>query len=145
MGIWSRLFGKAPATSDSRAAASEVIRMPGPGLFSLEAVGESKYQVALEQICGGRSSDGADVLTEATLVYEDSNPYDSQAIRVDISGQTVAYLSRDHARQFRRQMAQLGNARCPVICAARIRGGWDRGDGDRGNYGVRLDIATLRP
>jgi hypothetical protein len=122
----------------------DAVRLPGLGLFSLEAVGESNYQAALDRICGGRSFDGADLLTEATLVHEDTNPYDSQAVRVDISGKTVGYLSRKHARQFRREMAKAGNSGRDAVCAARVRGGWDRGSDDRGSFGVRLDIAILR-
>jgi hypothetical protein len=146
MGIWSRLFGTPRSASNPRPADSpaDLVRLAGPHLFSLEAVGESNYQATLDRICGGRSFDGADVLTEATLIYEDTNPYDSQAIRVAINGQTVGYLSRAHARQYRREMAKAGNAGRTAVCAARIRGGWDRGGDDRGSYGVRLDIAMLR-
>lgn len=143
MGFWSRLFGP-PSAPMAQASAPNAIRLPGPGLFSLEAVGESKYQAALARICGGVTADGVDLLTEATLIHEDANPYDSQAVRVDINGKTVGYLSRTHARQFRREMAKAGNTGCDAICAARIRGGWDRGTDDRGSFGVRLDVAVLR-
>lgn len=143
MGFWSRLFGS-PSDAVTRLPTSDAVRLPGLGLFSLEAVGESHYQAALDRICGGRSFDGADLLTEATLVHEDTNPYDSHAVRVDIGGETVGYLSRKHARQFRREMAKAGNSGRNAICAARVRGGWDRGRDDRGSFGVRLDIAIPR-
>lgn len=145
MGLLARLFGVSqdPKTAPSSPPGVQTLRLPGPGLFSLQAVGESNYQGALERICGGRSYDGADLLVDATLVQEDTNPYDPQAVRVDIDGETVAYLSRVHAGIYRRQMVHAGHAGRVAICAARIRGGWDRGEDDRGSFGVRLDVAVL--
>ena len=145
MGLLSRLFGvsQAPRPIPPSGPAAQSLRLPGPGLFSLQAVGESNYQEALEQICGGRSYDGADLLVDATLVHEDTNPYDPEAVRVDIAGETVGYLSRAHAGVYRRQMVQAGHAGRVAVCAARIRGGWDRGEDDCGNFGVRLDVAVL--
>jgi hypothetical protein len=29
----------------------------------------------------------------------------------------------------------------PVMCDAKIVGGWDRGDGDEGHYGVTLSLS----
>ena len=120
------------------------LRLPGLGVFSLETVGESHYQAALERIVGERTPEGVDKAVDASLVHEDANPYDSQAVRVDIAGVTVGYLSRAHAREYRRQMANAGHAGVTAICAARIRGGWDRGEDDRGSYGVRLDVVITR-
>jgi hypothetical protein len=144
MGLLSRLFGVSQPTPLVPPVRTEALRLPGPDLFSLEIVGESNYQSALDHLCGGRTHDGANLLMEATLVYEDTNPFDDQAIRIDIDGHTVGYLSRAHARQYRREMAAAGNSGRIATCAARIRGGWDRGPGDRGSYGVRLDVAVVR-
>ena len=77
---------------------------------------------------------------EAQLVLENDNPHDSMAVRVDIQGQTVGYLSREHARQYRRQLERAGYPSTDAYCNARIRGGWDRGEGDQGQYGVFLDL-----
>ena len=107
--------------------------------FALPIVGESKYQPALEAICGGRDEDGTDKVVDAVLVLEDSNPYDPQAVRVDIAGRTVGYLSRANAREFRESRARAGETASVIACKARIKGGWDRGAGDRGNFGVWLD------
>ena len=46
------------------------------------------------------------------LVHEDENPHDDQAVRVDVNGQTVAYLTRASARIYRRWLAGQG-ARWP--------------------------------
>lgn len=150
MGLFQRLFGgsEARATPTPKlerpaSAGADPIRLQGLGVFSLEAVGESKYQESLEAICGGRSEDGADCFIDAVLIHEDENPYDSQAVRIDVAGSTVGYLSRKHAREYRLQMARTGHAGVAATCAARIRGGWDRGDGDTGPFGIRLDIAIV--
>ncbi|WP_222426346.1 hypothetical protein, partial [Luteimonas sp. J16] len=37
--------------------------LPGPGTYEFDIVGESKYQDALEAICGGRTEDSAEHMT----------------------------------------------------------------------------------
>jgi hypothetical protein len=115
-------------------------RLPGPGTYAFDIVGESKYQDALEAICGGRSEDSADHFAEAILYLEDSNPYDNQAVRIDIDGQTVGYLSRENARAYRKQLKQLGHERLTCRCNAKVVGGWRRGQSDQGHFGVKLDL-----
>lgn len=135
MGLLSRLFG---GSRQNKAVAN----LPGPGTYAIDVVGESNYQVALEAICGGRTDDGHDITVMATLVHEDDNPHDNKAIRVDIDGETVGYLSRKDARQYRKKIAEAG---CPGIvatCSAMIVGGWDHGGGDIGHFGVKLDLPT---
>jgi hypothetical protein len=114
----------------------------GPDTYSVDVVGESHYQDALERICGGRSEEGADEVVRATLVFEDNNPHDNQAVRVDINGMTVGYLSRQNAREYRKQLKKAGHPGVVATCPAKIVGGWDRGQRDRGHFGVRLDLPT---
>lgn len=114
----------------------------GPGTYSVDVVGESHYQEALEDICGGRNDEGQRFETEAFLVHEDDNPYDDKAVRIAIEGETVGYLDRKTARDYRKDLAKIGYAGAPATCSARIVGGWDRGDGDRGHFGVKLDLPT---
>lgn len=114
--------------------------LQGSGAFALAIVGESHYQEALKAICGPRSDEGEDRRVEARLVLEDDNPHDSMAVRVDIQGLTVGYLSREHARQYRNQLEKAGHASADAYCKARIRGGWDRGERRQGYYGVYLDL-----
>lgn len=106
--------------------------------FPQAVVGESHYQDVIESICGGRKPDGEDLVVDASLVPEDANPYDSNAVKVVVQGKTVGYLSRPSARRFRERFAKAGVS--VVTCKARIRGGWDRGPDDRGNYGVALNL-----
>lgn len=114
----------------------------GPGTFSVDVVGESHYQDALESACGGRTEDSQRFETEVFLVPEDGNPHDKQAMRVVIEGQTVGYLDRETARSFRGQMAAIGLTGVVAKCRAIIVGGWDRGPDDRGHFGVKIDLPT---
>lgn len=69
-------------------------------------------------------------------------PYDNKAIRVDIQGETVGYLSRELARNFRERMKEAGHPGLTARCSAIIVGGWDRGGGDIGYFGVKIDLPT---
>jgi hypothetical protein len=101
--------------------------------FWLEIVGEASYQRNLIKVAGPKHEDSAQVFANATVAYEDDNPHDPKAVRVDIDGLTVGYLSREKARRWRSRVKMR-----QVTCQAVIRGGWDRGGGDHGNYGVWL-------
>jgi HIRAN domain-containing protein len=155
MGLLSWLFGSdaepstAPPAHRPRSLRASSPRsgmlatLPGPGTFQIEVVGESHYQGALQAVCGPRCPEGEDRFVRATLVHEDSNAHDPKAVRVDIQGQTVGYLSRETARLYRAQLRQAGHPGITAGCAARIRGGWDRGGGDQGHYGVWLDLPVV--
>jgi hypothetical protein len=112
----------------------------GNGSFSLDVIGESHYQRALEHVCGGRTEASQDRVVTAVLILEDDNPYDSQAVCVTIDEWTVGYLPRQKARVFRARLRREGIRGDEFECRANIRGGWDRGDGDRGFFGVWLDV-----
>ena len=114
----------------------------GNGEFACEVVGESHYQKALERIAGGRSEDGAEHDCIAVLVPEPQNKHDRNAIRVDIDGMTVGYLSRSDARDLGKVLRGKGLGGAILTVNAMIVGGWDRGGGDRGHFGVRLDIPS---
>ena len=112
----------------------------GPGDYALDVVGESHYQHALCQICGGKTEEVAAEYVVAQLVLENTNPKDNQAVRVDVGGMTVGYLPRRGARQYRSWLQSQGQLAPVVKCNAVILGGRDRGDGNEGHFGVRVDI-----
>jgi hypothetical protein len=118
-------------------------RLAGPGAYQFDIVGESKYQAVLEEICGGRTEESAEHYAEALLYLEDSNPFDNQAVRVDIAGKTVGYLSRDNARAYRKQLRQLGHSQLVCCCNAVVVGGWRRAHADEGHFGVKLDLPVV--
>lgn len=135
MGLLDWLFGSRAAAGPRATGTIE-----GPGNYAFDIVGEVNYQAALEAICGGRTEDGVNREAVAVLVCEDSNPHDSKAVRVDIDGMTVGYLSRTDARIYRTELRRQNSDGAVLRCAALIGGGWDRGRGDPGYFGVKLDL-----
>jgi hypothetical protein len=136
------LSAKAARPIGRRGQIAAEAELPGPGTYEIEVVGVSHYQRELEQVCGGRSEESARVKTTAVLVLDDDNPYDSKAVRVEIDSCVVGHLSRKNARQYREKLKEAGHPRITASCKALIIGGWDRGNGDRGYFGVRLDLPT---
>ncbi len=118
----------------------QIVRLDGPGDFEIEVVGESHYQDALAQIAGGKTEEGHKLEKDALLIHHDENPCDNKAVAVSIGGEIVGHLNRKMARQFRVLMKEAGVAGHPAVCRARIVGGWEREDGDEGQFGVRLDL-----
>lgn len=140
MGLFSWLFGSNETFSKIILQGADVTN--GPGAFEVDVVGESHYQAALESICGGRNESGHRLEVKASLVPENDNPHDSKAVRICIQDKTVGYLDRQAARAYRKKMAGIGLTDVTVKCDAVIVGGWDRGGGDRGYFGVKLDLPT---
>lgn len=137
---WKRGRSSAPSAAEGKSTRIEV---KGDGEFSLPVVGESHYQDVLEAICGPRKEEGEEKEVEATLILDDANRYDKQAVRVEIAGQLVGYLSREDARAYRQMLARLGLVQATATCRAQIVGGWERqrrSGVDRGSYGVALDV-----
>ncbi len=106
--------------------------------FETEVVGESHYQPNLLALCGAKTRESVNKFFVAELVPEDSNPHDPKAVRVDIDGKTVGYLSRPDARTWRKLHRNDRKVRHNAV----VRGGWDRGARDQGSFGVRLDISA---
>jgi hypothetical protein len=69
----------------------------GHGEYAQEVVGESNYQTALRAI----KSTSEKPFHRARLIAEDDNPFDDQAVRVDVAGHTIGYLPRADARRWR--------------------------------------------
>lgn len=105
----------------------------------VDVVGESAHQDELLALTGGRRTwSGAHRHLLARLEPEPDNPFDSEAVAVRIGDDLVGHLPRHAARRYRpiveRAMADAGVA----SCLAEIRGGWERGHGDVGRFGVVL-------
>lgn len=113
----------------------------GPGEYRINVAGESFYLDSFAALIGQRSEDSVNIEKRAQLTLQDDNPHDKHAVRVTIDGYPVGHLSREHARAFRRTVRYGQLAEHEIFeCAALICGGWDRGEGDAGHFGVRLDL-----
>lgn len=77
----------------------------------------------------------------AYLVLEDENPYDSNAVRVDMMSLTVGYLAREKAVWYRKMLSE---GRVPTVCHGRINGGFPLDSGGKANLGVVLDLEAKR-
>lgn len=111
------------------------------GKYKVDVVGESFYRKNFVTLCGEKTITGVKVKVIAQLTLEDHNPYDKRAVSVWIQGLQVGHLSRDCARALRRRVRYGSLSEHETFdCAALICGGWDRGDGDVGEFGVRLDL-----
>lgn len=102
-------------------------------------VGESNYQPALKAAADGRVIERGDfdaaVHAEALLVPELHNPYDHNAVRVEIDGHKVGYLPREDAADYRPVLDRVWWDGALGTCPARIMGGGKR------PYGVFLHLA----
>lgn len=151
-----RLFGSSPAPPVPRppppkiTVTASVVRStydPNVDLhpdYPLHAVGESYYQDALRELVENSADPGpnwpfagAQCEVTARLVPEADNPYDDQAVRVEIDGRKVGHLSRAEARKYRRVLVDN-----PVPVKALIIGGWEHKgetyERASGSFGVRL-------
>ena len=146
MTLWSFLFGREPANTPRPGAQADVaehrriVRLQESERFGIKVVGTSRYQDRLSALVGGRKADGADNYRQARLIPEPNNPRDKHTVRVAVGGRTVGYLSREHALEYLSRLRALGVSGCMAECHAHIVGGWDDGAGDRGHFGVRLNL-----
>jgi len=113
------------------------IELDGPGTFAVDVVGVSQYQGVLETV----AEDGGAVV--ATVVLEESNPHDDQAVAVTIAGERAGYLSRANARRYRADLAAVGAPNLIVRCKAKVVGGFETRGGERAQFGLKLDLPML--
>ena len=120
--------------------------LAGDGTYRLDKIhaGRPERQAVLLEIAGRKHQGGVDISVDVDLVREPTNQYDPRAVRVEIGGQLVGYLSREHARDVALTLALNGD-RQRATCKARIVGGWKRQptptrEGSEGDFGVRLDV-----
>ena len=141
MGLFASLFvSKAAERSSGK---KELLYLMGAAKFELEISGEEQYQTVLESLSGPRVPKGVNLYETASLKLEDNSPQDKNAVRVEILGKQVGYLSPKAASLFREQLIARGIPTGVGQCAAVIRGGWVSSDGRKGSYKVWLDTPTL--
>jgi hypothetical protein len=136
MGLFTSLFP--PKVQQKPAAKKEIVMLIGNAKFELEITGEERYQAALEAICGPRVPKGVNRFETAWLMLEETN-----AVRIEIRGKPVGYLSPEAAIQYRRQLIEKGKPGANGQCQAVIKGGWISSDGRKGPYSVWLDTPSL--
>ena len=101
----------------------------------IRVVGTSHYQDALRAFVSDPDADQVRHEARATLTPEPDNPYDPQAVAVQIKNETIGYLARDEHPRWRELIEMLQTRGRLVECEAMIAG---RG----GLLGVFLRLPT---
>lgn len=103
--------------------------------YNFNIVGEGSYQSNLKKIAGPKEEQSKFHQCSAKVTSEPTNKFDKNAIKVEINGMLVGYLSRGDAQK-------LVGRRVNKVVNAVIDGGWDDNDGE-GSYGVKLGINNV--
>jgi hypothetical protein len=109
------------------------------GQDDLEVVGELAYQDALWRLCAGTIGDRVRCHIVAVLVPEPMNPYDANAIAVQIDGEVVGYLSRATAQEYLPGLKHLMSGRGGHIALRGVIVGGGYYDDGPGRLGVWLE------
>lgn len=112
------------------------------GAGGIDIVGEASYRSTIEDAVGGRHRDGVKMYLTASIHAEPTNEFDNDAVVIELGGRTVGHLARADAQRYKRAFIRLTERGQVGSCSAQIRGGWDRGGGDTGEYGVTVYIDT---
>ena len=112
------------------------MKLPRIGWYNQQVYGEENYQDALIRLAGPYTKEGKRLVCDADLYLEPNNPYDRNAIRVEIEGTTVGYIGRYDAPVLRRQLKAIG-----ILDGQRVTVEAAIGGGRIGTrYGVYLDF-----
>lgn len=118
---------------------NEIRCKKGRGI-TYDIVGEGSHQPNLLALTGGRKHEhGVKQDISATLKPDPTNRYDPNAIAVFIRKKKVGYLSKKDAPIFGAFLKDAGAD--SAVCDGRIIGGWNTGDGDEGDFGVKLSLS----
>lgn len=106
----------------------------------VDAVGESHYQDALRAICGSKGWEDVAFDCIAVLVPEPTNPYDPNAVMVQVDGHCVGYLSRDNAIAYGTLIKHPNLKGRFAGCRAQIAGRAKARGGTTSNLGIFLRL-----
>ncbi|MGH7486311.1 MAG: HIRAN domain-containing protein, partial [bacterium] len=116
----------------------QVVTDPSEAGIELDVVGESHYHADLAALMAALRADSSfSVLSAARLVREPTNRYDRNAVRVEVHGRVVGYLSREDAAEIRPWITKH-DRRGAWFVLARLGGGRIE-DGLVGPIGVTIE------
>lgn len=139
MGLRDRLRTRHRASSSVQAERSTVPVFLLGGQDDLEVVGESAYQAVLWRLCEGTVSERVRHEIIAVLVPEPTNPYDANAISVQIEGEVVGYLPRATAQEYLSGLKRLMSLRGGHVALHGVIVGGGHYDDGPGRLGVWLE------
>jgi hypothetical protein len=137
MGWLKRLLGNEERDSEALAFEVGISDLEEPDHVEVDVVGEASYQEALATIAGRRTESSKQHRVGVTLRRDPANPYDPNAVQVEVMGRVVGYVPRATAATVAPGMASAGGA---VEGQGVIVGGWERADSN-GHFGIRVWLA----
>jgi hypothetical protein len=109
--------------------------------YDFELVGGEYYQAELQHIVDNHRGEQLDGLPlTAMLIPEEENRSDNTAVRVDVEGLTVGYLSLVDSKGYHRRMAELKQKVKPTACAALLVVSPTQKDATDTQHRVMLDL-----
>ncbi len=103
--------------------------------YAYNIVGEQSYQNNLKKIAGPKEEESKFFECYAKVSSGPFNQYDKNAVKVEINGLLVGYLSRSEAAKL---AGKVVNKTVPAV----IDGGW-KDEESTGSYGVKLAINNV--
>ena len=103
--------------------------------YTYNIVGEQSYQNNLKKIAGPKEEESKFFECYAKVSSEPLNQYDKNAVKVEINGLLVGYLSKSEAAKL---SSKVVNKTVPSV----IDGGW-KDEESTGSYGVKLAINNI--
>ena len=103
--------------------------------YTYNIVGEQSYQNNLKKIAGPKEEESKFFECYAKVSSEPLNQYDKNAVKVEINGLLVGYLSKSEAAKL---SSKVVNKTVPSV----IDGGW-KDEESTGSYGVKLAINNV--
>ena len=103
--------------------------------YAYNIVGEQSYQNNLRKIAGPKEEESKFFECYAKVSSEPYNQYDKNAVKVEINGLLVGYLSKGEAAKL---AGKVINKTVPAV----IDGGW-KDEESTGSYGVKLAINNV--
>jgi len=103
--------------------------------YTFEIVGEQSCQKNLRKLAGEKEQESKFVEVTAKVLSDPFNKFDQNAVKVEIGGLLVGFLSKEHAKML---SGRVINKEVPAV----IDGGW-LDDESEGSYGVKLGINNL--
>ena len=103
--------------------------------YTFEIVGEQSCQRNLRKLAGEKEEESKFVEVTAKVLSDPFNKFDKNAVKVEIDGLLVGFLSKEQAKLL---SGKVINKEVPAV----IDGGW-LDDESEGSYGVKLGINNL--
>lgn len=129
------LNGPPPASRSERASNRLPPQLQSDRGWFIEVVGEASYQREIEAAARLAKPYEGHQLIVVSLQPEDDNPHDPNAVRVDHRGDTLGYLPRAVARQYR----DVLGGRAGALTASIFGGDGDNEDDKPRLYGIWLN------